>query len=164
MTSDNPAGTPGATTGATDAPQGPQLGIARIYVKDLSFESPQGPDALSGASQARVDQDLGVGVRRVEGDTYEVILKLTVTMRDGDRTLYLVELEQAGQFLARGLEEQALGQVLNIHCPTVLFPYAREAVDSVLTRGGFPPLLLPPVNFETLYRQALEQRGKQQNA
>jgi preprotein translocase subunit SecB len=160
MTSDNSTG----AAGATGAAQGPQLGIARLYVKDLSFESPQGPDALSGASQARVDQDLGVGVRRVEGDTFEVILKLTVTMRDGDRTLYLVELEQAGQFLARGLEEQALGQVLNIHCPTVLFPYAREAVDSVLTRGGFPPLLLPPVNFEALYRQALEQRGKQQDA
>ena len=75
-----------------------------------------------------------------------------------------VELEQAGQFLVRGLEEQALGQVLNIHCPTVLFPYARETVDSVLTRGGFPPLLLPPVNFEALYRQALEQRGKPQDA
>lgn len=154
MTSDNPAG----------AAQGPQLGIARLYVKDLSFESPQGPEGLSGASQARVDQDLGVGVRRVEGDNYEVVLKLTVTMRDGDRTLYLVELEQAGQFLVRGLEEQALGQVLNIHCPTVLFPYARETVDSVLTRGGFPPLLLPPVNFEALYRQALEQRGKPQDA
>lgn len=157
MTSDNPAGTEGAA-------QGPQLGIARLYVKDLSFESPQGPEGLSGANQARVDQDLGVGVRRVEGDTYEVVLKLTVTMRDGDRTLYLVELEQAGQFLVRGLEAQALGQVLNIHCPTVLFPYAREAVDSVLTRGGFPPLLLPPVNFETLYRQALEQRTRQQDA
>lgn len=160
MTSDNPAG----TEGAAGAAQGPQLGIARLYVKDLSFESPQGPEGLSGANQARVDQDLGVGVRRVEGDTYEVVLKLTVTMRDGDRTLYLVELEQAGQFLVRGLEAQALGQVLNIHCPTVLFPYAREAVDSVLTRGGFPPLLLPPVNFETLYRQALEQRAKQQDA
>ena len=157
MTSDNPAGAAGAA-------QGPQLGIARLYVKDLSFESPQGPEGLSGANQARVDQDLGVGVRRVEGDTYEVVLKLTVTMRDGDRTLYLVELEQAGQFLVRGLEEQALGQVLNIHCPTVLFPYARETVDSVLTRGGFPPLLLPPVNFEALYRQALEQRGKPQDA
>ncbi|MAS41160.1 MAG: protein-export chaperone SecB [Porticoccaceae bacterium] len=157
MTSDNPAGAAGAA-------QGPQLGIARLYVKDLSFESPQGPEGLSGASQARVDQDLGVGVRRVEGDNYEVVLKLTVTMRDGDRTLYLVELEQAGQFLVRGLEEQALGQVLNIHCPTVLFPYARETVDSVLTRGGFPPLLLPPVNFEALYRQALEQRGKPQDA
>ena len=157
MTSDNPAGAAGAA-------QGPQLGIARLYVKDLSFEAPQGPEGLSGASQARVDQDLGVGVRRVEGDNYEVVLKLTVTMRDGDRTLYLVELEQAGQFLVRGLEEQALGQVLNIHCPTVLFPYARETVDSVLTRGGFPPLLLPPVNFEALYRQALEQRGKPQDA
>ena len=157
MTPDNPAGAAGAA-------QGPQLGIARLYVKDLSFESPQGPEGLSGASQARVDQDLGVGVRRVEGDNYEVVLKLTVTMRDGDRTLYLVELEQAGQFLVRGLEEQALGQVLNIHCPTVLFPYARETVDSVLTRGGFPPLLLPPVNFEALYRQALEQRGKPQDA
>lgn len=139
---------------------GPQLGVQRIYVKDLSFESPQGPAAWSGTSQARVDQDLGVGVRRVDDSSYEVVLKLTVALRDGEQTIYLVELEQAGQFMARGLEDNALGQVLNVHCPTILFPYAREAVDSLLTRGGFPPLLLPPVNFEGLYRQAIEQRGK----
>ncbi len=153
-----------AAAGNSGAAQGPQLGVARLYIKDFSFEAPQGPEALTGANQARVDQDLAVGVRRVEDDHYEVVLKLTLTMRDGERTLYLVELEQAGQFLARGLEAQALGQVLNIHCPTVLFPYAREAVDSVLVKGGFPPLLLPPVNFEALYRQALEQRGQQQDA
>jgi len=88
------------------------------------------------------------------------MLKLTVTLRDGERTIYLVELEQAGQFLASGMDDTALAQVLNIHCPTILFPYAREAVDNLLTRGGFPPLLLPPVNFEAVYLQALEQRGK----
>ena len=152
--SSDPTGAVGA-----DASTGPQLGVQRIYVKDLSFESPQGP-GWSGSSQARVDQDLGVGVRRVDDSSYEVVLKLTVTLRDGEQTIYLVELEQAGQFLAKGLDDNALGQVLNVHCPTMLFPYAREAVDSLLTRGGFPPLLLPPVNFEALYRQAVEQRGK----
>lgn len=149
-------------TGAIDAAAatGPQLGIQRIYIKDLSFESPQGPAGWSGASQARVDQDLGVGVRRVDDSSYEVVLRLTVTLRDGEQTIYLAELEQAGQFMARGLDDNALGQVLNVHCPTILFPYAREAVDSLLTRGGFPPLSLPPVNFEALYRQATEQRAK----
>lgn len=139
---------------------GPQLGIQRLYIKDLSFESPQGPGSLSGAGQANVEQDLGVGVRRLDENSYEVILKLTITLREGDSTRYLIELEQAGQFLASGLDDNTLGQVLNIHCPTMLFPYAREAVDSLLTRGGFPPLLLPPVNFEAFYRQALEQRAK----
>lgn len=158
MTSEQSAATAGGR-----AAQGPQLGIARIYLKDLSFESPQGPATLPGAAQARVEQDLGVGVRRVDDDHYEVVLKLTVTLREGERTLYLVELEQAGQFLAKGLADDALGQVLNSHCPTVLFPYAREAIDSVLIRGGFPPLLLPPVNFDALYRQALEQRAAKAN-
>lgn len=158
MTSEKLAGAAGDGAAA-----GPQLGIARIYIKDLSFESPQGPAALPGATQARVDQDLGVGVRKVDDDHYEVVLKLTVTLREGERTLYLVELEQAGQFLAKGLADDALGQVLNSHCPAVLFPYAREVIDSVLTRGGFPPLLLPPVNFDALYRQALEQRAARAN-
>jgi preprotein translocase subunit SecB len=137
---------------------GPQLGIQRIYIKDLSFESPLGPGGAAGTAQARVEQELGVGVRRLDDGNYEVMLKLTITLRDDERTLYLVELEQAGQFLAKGLDDNALAQVLNIHCPTILFPYAREAVDSLLTRGGFPPLSLPPVNFEALYRQAIEQR------
>lgn len=149
-------------TGASgpEATTAPQMGVQRIYIKDLSFESPLGPAGIAGATQARVEQDLGVGVRRIDASNFEVILKLTVTLRDGERTIYLVELEQAGQFLASGMDDNALAQVLNIHCPTILFPYAREAVDNLLTRGGFPPLLLPPVNFEAVYLQALEQRGK----
>lgn len=149
-----------ADAAATGAATGPQLGIQRLYIKDLSFESPQGPGSLSGTGQANVEQDLGVGIRRLDENSFEVILKLTITLREGESTRYLIELEQAGQFLATGLDDNTLGQVLNIHCPTMLFPYAREAIDSLLTRGGFPPLLLPPVNFETFYRQALEQRAR----
>lgn len=155
MTSDPNTGTSGP-----EATTAPQMGVQRIYIKDLSFESPQGPAGIAGAAQARVEQDLGVGVRRIDASNFEVMLKLTVTLRDGERTIYLVELEQAGQFLASGMDDNALAQVLNIHCPTILFPYAREAVDNLLTRGGFPPLLLPPVNFEAVYLQAMEQRGK----
>lgn len=155
MTSD-----PNTGASAPEATTAPQMGVQRIYIKDLSFESPLGPAGIAGATQARVEQDLGVGVRRIDASNFEVMLKLTVTLRDGERTIYLVELEQAGQFLASGMDDTALAQVLNIHCPTILFPYAREAVDNLLTRGGFPPLLLPPVNFEAVYLQALEQRGK----
>lgn len=155
MTSDPNTGASGP-----EATTAPQMGVQRIYIKDLSFESPQGPAGMTGATQARVEQDLGVGVRRIDASNFEVMLKLTVTLRDGERTIYLVELEQAGQFLASGMDDNALAQVLNIHCPTILFPYAREAVDNLLTRGGFPPLLLPPVNFEAVYLQAMEQRGK----
>lgn len=154
MTSDSTAG--------VDRPvreQGPQMAIVRIFVKDMSYEAPAGPDVLSQAAQAQAAQEMGIGVRRLDAEHYEVMLTLTVTLKDGERTLYLVEIHQAGVFMITGLAEADLTQVLNVHCPTVLFPYAREAVDSALLRGGFPPLSLPPVNFDGLYRQAAAQRG-----
>jgi preprotein translocase subunit SecB len=154
MTSDS-----SANAGNSPGDRGPQMGILRIYVKDMSFESPAGPDTLAREGQARAAQEMGVGVRRLEQDRYEVMLTLTVTLKDGEQTLYLIEIHQAGVFLISGLGEAELTQVLNIHCPTVLFPYAREAVDSAVIRGGFPPLLLPPVNFDGLYRQAAAQRS-----
>ncbi|MBK8133354.1 MAG: protein-export chaperone SecB [Gammaproteobacteria bacterium] len=156
MTSDS-----NATTGNPIGDRGPQMAIQRIYVKDLSFETPAGPDVLAreGQAQAQAAQEMGIGVRRLEQDRYEVMLTLTVTLKDGAQTLYLVEIHQAGVFMISGLGEAELTQVLNVHCPTVLFPYAREAVDSTVMRGGFPPLLLPPVNFDGLYRQAAAQRA-----
>ncbi len=159
MTSDS-----NASTGNPAAERGPQMAIQRIYIKDMSFEAPAGPDALTRQGQAQAAQEMGVGVRRLEPDRYEVMLTLTVTLKDGEQTLYLVEIHQAGVFMISGLEEAELAQVLNIHCPTVLFPYAREAVDSAALRGGFPPLLLPPVNFDGLYRQAAAQRATQGTA
>lgn len=152
MTSDS-----NATNPAGD--RGPQMAIQRIYIKDMSFETPAGPEVFTREGQAQASQEMGVGVRRLEPDRYEVMLTLTVTLKDGEQTLYLVEIHQAGVFMISGLEETELTQVLNIHCPTVLFPYAREAVDSTVMRGGFPPLLLPPVNFDGLYRQAAAQRA-----
>ena len=154
MTSDS-----NATTGSPAGDQGPQMAILRIYVKDMSFEAPAGPDIAMGGGPPQAAQEMGVGVRRLEQDRYEVMLTLTVTLKDGGRTLYLVEIHQGGVFLISGLGEAELTQVLNVHCPTVLFPYAREAVDSAVMRGGFPPLLLPPMNFDGLYRQAAAQRA-----
>ena len=154
MTSDNNAG-----GGNSDREQGPQMAILRIYVKDMSFEAPAGPDVLPQEGQAQAAQEMGIGVRRLEQDRYEVMLTLTVTLKDGERTLYLVEIHQVGVFQITGLAEAELAQVLNVHCPTVLFPYVREAVDGALLRGGFPPLLLPPVNFDGLYRQAAARRN-----
>ena len=154
MTSDS-----NASTGNPAEDRGPQMAIQRIYVKDMSFETPAGPDVLTREGQAQAAQEMGIGVRRLEQDRYEVMLTLTVTLKDGEQTLYLVEIHQAGVFMISGLADAELTQVLNVHCPTVLFPYAREAVDSAVTRGGFPPLLLPPVNFDGLYRQAAAQRA-----
>ncbi|MGB5098948.1 MAG: protein-export chaperone SecB [Porticoccaceae bacterium] len=154
MTSDS-----NASTGNPSEDRGPQMAIQRIYVKDMSFEAPAGPDVLTRQGQAQAAQEMGVGVRRLEQDRYEVMLTLTVTLKDGEQTLYLVEIHQAGVFMISGLAEAELAQVLNVHCPTVLFPYVREAVDSAVIRGGFPPLLLPPINFDGLYRQAAAQRA-----
>jgi len=139
--------------------KGPQLAIKRLFIKDLSFEAPLGAEGFNRQVQPTVNQDIGTGVTKIDEQHYEVVLHLTVAVKDGDSTLYMVELQQAGVFMVSGLEQTMLAQVLNTHCPTVLFPYARAVVDDMAVKGGFPPLMLPPVNFEILFQQALAKRA-----
>lgn len=141
------------------AANGPQLAIKRIYIKDLSFEAPLGAAGFNRQVQPTVNQDIATKVSKLDEQHYEVVLHLTVAVKDGEDTLYLSELQQAGVFLVSGLEQAMLSQVLNTHCPTVLFPYARATVDEMAVKGGFPPLMLPPVNFEALFQQAVAQRA-----
>ena len=142
----------------------PNFSIQRIYMKDLSFETPMGAEAFTKQFQPAIQQDLNVQVNKLDGDNYEVVLLLTITARMENRVVFLVEVKQAGIFVISGLEGQAVTQLINTACPQILFPYAREAVDSILGRGSFPPLMLAPINFDAVFVQAIEQARKQAEA
>ncbi|WP_188150797.1 protein-export chaperone SecB [Teredinibacter waterburyi] len=134
---------------------GPQFAIRRIYIKDLSFESPLGIDAFAAQNQPKIAQDLNTQVSKIDDDHFEVVLKLTVTVkREDDKTLFLVEVHQAGVFNISGVAGEQLQHLLTATCPGILFPYARETIDNVAVRGGFPPLSIPPINFEAVLAQA----------
>ncbi len=149
-------------TGANEQTKTAQFGMQRVYVKDVSFESPVGVLGVKQGFQPKVSQDLSTAVNKVAEEIYEVVLTLTVTVNtEDDKTAFLVEVQQAGLFAVKGLDEAPLKHILSSQCPQMLFPYAREAVDSLVVRGGFPPLMLPPVNFDALYAQAVAQAKKQ---
>lgn len=130
--------------------------IEKVYVKDISFESPGAPGAFGKEWKPQVDLQLGHRSQQVGEKLYEVLLQITVTARNGEDTTFLVELQQAGLFTLNGFEEGELDRMLGVFCPSILFPYAREAVSDLVTRGGYPQLVLSPVNFEAIYRQHKE--------
>jgi len=139
--------------------QAPQLtfNIEKIYVKDLSAEVPNAPAVFLEREMPQIGVELGVQNNNIGEDVYESTIKVTVTARLGEKTLYLVECEQAGIFRIAGLPQEQLSMALGIGCPNILFPYARETVSDVIQRAGFPPLLLAPVNFEAEYLMRQQQ-------
>ncbi len=127
--------------------------IQKLYIKDVSFESPQSPAIFQ--NNWSPDTNLQVGTQHTQlGDkVYEVVLNLTATIKVEEKTAFLIEIQQAGIFTVTGFEESAMGHLLGAYCPNVLFPYAREVISDLTTKGGFPPLLLNPINFDALYAQ-----------
>jgi len=144
----------------------PQAGFAiqKIYLKDISFETPSGLDAFTQAWKPNVQQDLNVQVTPLEDGLFEVLLLLTITARIDGKVVFLVEVKQGGLFVISGLEGIQLSHAINTLCPQILFPYARETIDSILTRGGFPPLMLAPINFDAVFAQAMMQAQQQAEA
>ena len=136
------------------AEQGGQFGLQRIYVKDMSFESPM-PITNRMQAQPSVQQDLNTQINKLGDDYYEVVLQLTITVKQEDKVAFLAEVHQAGIFHIVGVEGGRLQHLLSSMCPNILFPYAREAIDNMAVRGGFPPLLLPPINFDSVYAKAI---------
>lgn len=137
----------------------PQFTLQKIYLKDLSFESPRPLEAFAkSVDRADVNFQLNNEARKVADNVYEIVLMITVTARKEDAVLYLVEVKQAGLFTLQDFPEEELAAMLNSYCPNILFPYAREVVSSMVERGGFPQLLLKPINFDALYVQHLEKR------
>ena len=139
----------------------PVFSIEKVYVKDLSLEIPNAPQAFLEREAPQVDIQLHHNSNQVESDVYQTVLTVTVTAKIADRTLFLVEAAQAGIFVVRNIPQQDLEPVLGIACPNILFPYVREVISDLVVRAGFPPVVLAPVNFEAIYAQ---QRGQQQQA
>lgn len=151
-----------AAEGAAQQPT-QQFSLQRMYLKDLSFEAPMGAEAFRKQWKPQVNQELNTKTSKVEDNLYEVVLTVTVTVKLEEETAYLAEVQQAGLFHVAGIEGQQLAQVLNTVCPNILFPYAREVIDNSAVKGSFPALLLPPVNFDALFAQAVaQQQAKQQ--
>ena len=138
-------------------PQQPAFAIEKIYVKDLSLEIPHAPDVFAAGEQPQVDVQLHSAAGLVAEGLYQVVLTVTVTAKAGDKTMFLVEVAQAGIFQIRNVPETDLEPLLSTACPNILFPYARETVSDVISRAGFPPVYLAPVNFEAIYLQRLQQ-------
>ncbi len=141
-------------------PQGQaEIGIERLYIKDISFESPQAPAVFAGKWEPQVKLDINTRFQQLEGNRHEVVLTLTINARqEQEKTAFIIEIQQAGIFRIVGLEKEHLRRVLSAMCPGMLFPYARETIDSLAVKGGFPPLALAPVNFDAMYEQALAQQ------
>jgi preprotein translocase subunit SecB len=139
-----------------------QFLLHQMYIKDLSFESPNSPDVFKQVD-AEMETKLNIknSHRELGDNRFEVILHLSVHAKRGDQTVFLIEVDQAGIFEMRGFHKEELGQIIGTHCPATLFPYVRETISSTATRGGFPPLVLQPINFEALYAQSI-QHGKPQ--
>jgi preprotein translocase subunit SecB len=142
-----------------------QFAMQRIYSKDLSFESPGTPGVFKKQWQPKVNVDLNTKSDKIdESGNFEVVLTITLTAKVDDDTAFLVEVQQAGIFLIQGFEGEDLRRILGTAAPNILFPYARETIDSLCVKGGFPPVMLAPVNFDALYQQALAQAQSQAGA
>jgi preprotein translocase subunit SecB len=146
----------------TMADEQQQFAMQRIYTKDLSFESPSTPDVFKKQWQPKVNVDLNTKSNKIdEQGNFEVVLSITITAKVDEDTAFLVEVQQAGIFLVTGFEGEDLRRILGTAAPNILFPYARETIDGLCVKGGFPAVMLAPVNFDALYQQALAQATSQ---
>jgi preprotein translocase subunit SecB len=155
-TEDKQAGT--ATDGGNSARQ---LLLQKIYIKDMSFESPKAPEIFSASVSPQTQLNLRYGNKDLGQDNVEVTLTLTVDAKDKEDTLFLVELTYAGIFLVKGYSAEERATIVGSFCPNTLYPFAREAIADLVQKGGFPQLLLQPINFDALYAQALRERAAQ---
>lgn len=130
-----------------------QLALQKIYIKDLSFETPHSPQVFTQKWEPAVEFNLATNAQQLQDTLYEVNLTVTVTVKLEDKTAYLIEVCQAGVFALIGFSNEELGPLLGSYCPNILFPFARESVSDLVIKGGFPPMLLAPVNFDALYAQ-----------
>jgi preprotein translocase subunit SecB len=137
-----------------------EFGLERVYVKDLSFESPQAPDVFQRQWQPNVQLDINSRATAHPEDRFEVVLTVTVNVRSGDgAACAIVEVQQAGLFRIRQVPDEQRARMLATVCPTILFPYVRETVDSVMVKGGLPAMHLAPVNFDALFEEAIKRRA-----
>lgn len=146
-------------TQAANDTTNPQFEIQRIFVKDISFEAPNTPHTFLEDWKPEVALNLETKSNRIQDNLHEVVLSITATVTTGKKTAFLIEVHQAGVFALNGFPQEQLHQMLGSFCPNILFPYAREVISDTVVRGGFPQLILAPVNFDALYNQHLEKQN-----
>jgi preprotein translocase subunit SecB len=132
--------------------------IQKVYLKDVSLETPNSPAIFTEQWQPQSEVRLETGATPLTQELFEVVLTVTVTSKLGDRTAYLAEVQQAGLFTLQGFDDTQMGHMLHAFCPNILFPFAREELASLIGKGGFPAMLLNPINFDGLYMQRLQQQ------
>ncbi len=147
----------------TDSAPAQDFAIRMMYLKDSSFESPNTPAVFQGNIQPKFDINVNSNVQAVEENLHEVVLTVSITAKAEDKVVFLSEVQQAGLFESTGFNQQQLHQILGTFAPTQLFPYAREAVNSLINKGGFPSVVLQPINFDALYVQHVQQLAAAQN-
>jgi preprotein translocase subunit SecB len=150
-------------TPSTGEQQQARFVIQKIYTKDISFETPNSPEIFRDEWKPELDLQLSNEYRRIDDDNHEIILVVTVTAKVADKVAFLVEVKQAGIFSLTGYSDQEMGPLIGSYCPNTLFPFAREVVSDIVLKGGFPQLVLAPVNFDALYMNQIE-KAKQQAA
>ncbi len=155
--STNNDGASGSIAQGGGDPTAPQLSLQAVYLKDCSYEAPNGP-RIDGSWNPQISLDLHTGVNALAADVREIVLTITVSAKQNDATIFLVEVKQAGAFLMRNLSEDDARRAIGTVCPNLLFPYARAAVSQLVAQGGFPQFLLPPVNFDALYARSLAEQ------
>ena len=145
----------------TQEEQQAQFQLQKIYVKDVSYEVPNAPQVFQEDGQVEIKMNLAQKVANLAEGVHEVVLTVTVTASLGEKTAYLAEVQQAGIFGISGLNEQSTHAALNTLCPHTLFPYARRAITDLVADGGFPPLVLQPINFDQIYSQRMQEAQSQ---
>lgn len=148
-----------ATEATEEAQAGPQFAIQRVYTKDVSFETPNSPAIFQAEWKPEIKLDLDTRSNKLGDNTFEVVLAVTVTATVEGQTAFLAEVQQAGIFTIGNLPEAQLAHTIGAFCPATLFPYAREAIASLVNRGSFPQFNLAPVNFEALFASYVQQRA-----
>jgi len=141
--------------------QAPQFNIQRIYTKDISFESPNAPAIFTKEWKPEIKLDIDTSTNKIDENVYEVVLSVTVTAKLGEDTAFLCEVQQAGIFAIGEMPDKNKAHTLGSFCPNMLFPYAREAISSLVNRGTFPPLNLAPVNFDAIFAAYVQKRAQQ---
>ena len=141
----------------------PQFAIQKIYVKDVSFETPNSPDVFTQEWKPEVNVELDSRSKLINEDIHEVVLGVTVTAKFSEKMAFLAEIQQAGIFVIKNFQENDRAAMIGSYCPSLLFPFAREAISDLVTKGGFPQFLLQPVNFDALYQQHLSRVKNQGN-
>ena len=151
-------------TNATNEEAAQQFIIQKIYAKDISFETPNSPQLFTEKWEPELKVDLHTAINPIAEGVFEVVLTVTATVKVGEKTAFLAEVQQAGIFNITGFEKPQLDGMLGSYSPNILFPYAREIVSDLVNKGGFPQLILQPVNFDAIYQQHLQQQDTEQAA